>query len=326
MRHAIVKLTLAALVLCLPLLAASASAQGYPNRPVRFIVPFPAGGVADGVARVFGQKLGELLGQQVVIENRPGASGTIGVGEAVRAPADGYTLLLTTGDFITTPSLMPAMNFDPGKDLVPITMVATAPLLLVANSNAPFGTIKELFAAAKSNPGKIAYSSPGNGTINHLAGEWLAIEGGVKLLHVPYRGGAPAATGVAAGDVALGVVTPSSGIPLIDAGKVKVLALMSQQRPSFAPAGWPTMADNALPIDAALWVGLFAPAATSPAIVSRLNDAAGRVLQDAAVRDRLHALGTEPSPISQAAFVESIRNTAARYTRIIEQTGVRIER
>jgi tripartite-type tricarboxylate transporter receptor subunit TctC len=326
MRHAILKLTLAALVLCLPLLAASASAQGYPNRPVRFIVPFPAGGVADGVARVFGQKLGELLGQQVVIENRPGASGTIGVGEAVRAPADGYTLLLTTGDFITTPSLMPAMNFDPGKDLVPITMVATAPLLLVANSNAPFGTIKELFAAAKSNPGKIAYSSPGNGTINHLAGEWLAIEGGVKLLHVPYRGGAPAATGVAAGDVALGVVTPSSGIPLIDAGKVKVLALMSQQRPSFAPAGWPTMADNALPIDAALWVGLFAPAATSPAIVSRLNDAAGRVLQDAAVRDRLHALGTEPSPISQAAFVESIRNTAARYTRIIEQTGVRIER
>jgi tripartite-type tricarboxylate transporter receptor subunit TctC len=326
MRHAIVKLTLAALVLCLPLLAASASAQGYPNRPVRFIVPFPAGGVADGVARVFGQKLGELLGQQVVIENRPGASGTIGVGEAVRAPADGYTLLLTTGDFITTPSLMPAMNFDPGKDLVPITMVATAPLLLVANSNAPFGTIKELFAAAKSNPGKIAYSSPGNGTINHLAGEWLAIEGGVKLLHVPYRGGAPAATGVAAGDVPLGVVTPSSGIPLLDAGKVKALALMSQQRPSFAPPNWPTMADSALSIDAALWVGLFAPTATPPAIVSRLNDAAGRVLQDAVVRDRLHALGTEPSPISQAAFVESIRNTAARYTRIIEQTGVRIER
>ena len=326
MRHAIVKLILAALLLSSPPLAASASAQTYPNRPVRFIVPFPAGGVADGVARVFGQKLGETLGQQVVIENRPGASGTIGVGEAVRATPDGYTLLLTTGDFITTPTLMPAMNFDPNKDLVPITMVATAPLLLVANAGAPFGSIKELFAAAKSNPGKIAYSSPGNGTINHLAGEWLAIEGGVRLLHVPYRGGAPAATGVAAGDVPLGVVTPSSGIPLIDAGKVKVLALISPQRPSFAPRGWPTMADNALPIDAALWVGLFAPAATPAAIVSRLNDAAGRVLQDASLRDRLHALGTEPSPISQAAFVERIRSDAARYARIIEQTGVRIER
>jgi tripartite-type tricarboxylate transporter receptor subunit TctC len=293
---------------------------------VKVLIAFPAGGTIDTLGRILAQKLTEAWGQNVVIENRPGASGTIGVGEAARAAPDGYTLLLTTGDFITTPTLMPAMTVDPHKDLVPITMIATAPLLLVANSAAPFGTIKELFAVAKSNPGQIAYSSPGNGTINHLAGEWLAIEGGVRLQHVPYRGGAPAATGVAAGDVPLGVVTPSSGIPLIDAGKVKVLALMSQQRPSFAPAGWPTMADNALPIDAALWVGLFAPAATPAAIVSRLNDAAGRVLHDAAIRDRLHSLGTEPSPISQAAFVESIRSDAGRYAKIIEQTGVRIER
>jgi tripartite-type tricarboxylate transporter receptor subunit TctC len=326
MRYAIPKLIVAAMLLSSPLLAAAASAQNYPNRPVRFIVPFPAGGVADGVARVVGQKLGDILGQQVVIENRPGASGTIGVGEAARASPDGYTLLLTTGDFITIPTLMPAMNVDPNKDLVPISMIATAPLLLVANSGAPFGTIKELLAAAKSNPGKLAYSSPGNGTINHLAGEWLAIEGDVKLLHVPYRGGAPAATGVAAGDVPLGVVTPSSGMPLLDGGKVKVLALMSQQRPSFAPSSWPTMADNALPVDAALWVGLFAPAAAPAPIVSRLNDAVALVLQDAAVRGRLHALGTEPSPLSQAAFVESIRSNAARYAKIIEQTGVRIER
>jgi tripartite-type tricarboxylate transporter receptor subunit TctC len=325
MRRVAFTLLLGAGLLC-SFLSISAFAQNYPNRPVRFIVPFPAGGVADGVARVFGQKLGELLGQQVVIENRPGASGTIGVGEAARATADGYTLLLTTGDFITTPTLMPALTIDPHKDLVPITMVATAPLLLVANSGAPFGTIKELLAAAKSEPGRIAYSSPGNGTINHLAGEWLAIEGGVRLQHVPYRGGAPAATGVAAGDVLLGVVTPSSGIPLIDAGKVKVLALMSQQRPSFAPPGWPTMADSGLPIDAALWVGLFAPAATPAPIIARLNDAAARALADGSVRDRLHALGTEPSPISQAAFVESIRSNAARYTKIIEQTGVRVER
>jgi len=324
MRHAIIKLLLGALALAA--LPAAAPAQTYPTKHIRFIVPFPAGGVADATARLVGQKLGEALGQQVVIENRPGASGTLGVDAVTRAAPDGYTLLLTTGDFITTPTLMPAVAFDASKDLIPITMVATAPLLLVANAAAPFGNARELIAAAKASPGKIAYSSPGNGTINHLAGEWLAIEGGVKLLHVPYRGGAPAATGVAAGDVPLGVVTPSSGMPLVDAGKVKVIALMGKARPSFAPNSWPTLAESGLAVDAALWVGLFAPAGTPAAVVSRLDQEVGRILKDDGVRKRLNTVGTEASPISQAAFVERIRTDAARYLRIIQQTGVKIER
>ncbi len=322
MRHVIVKLILGTLLVAAQPLAAPA--QTYPTRPVRFIVPFPPGGVADVTARLMGQKLTEALGQQAVIENRPGASGVLGADTAAKATPDGYTLLLTTGDFITTPTLMPKMAFDPYRDLIPITMIATAPLLLGAHAGGTIGSVKDLLAQAKAEPGKLAFASPGNGTINHLAVEWLAIEGGIKLLHVPYRGGVPAATGVAAGDVPLGALTPSSAQPFIEAGKIKPLALMTAQRPAFAP-DWPTLAESGMAVDAALWVGLFAPAGTPPAIVQRLDAEVARILQDATVRKRLNDLGTEASAISQAAFAERIRLDAARYAKIIEQTGIRVE-
>jgi tripartite-type tricarboxylate transporter receptor subunit TctC len=301
----------------------SAQTQNYPNRPVRFVVPFPAGGIADVVARVVGQKLGEALGQQAVIDNRAGASGTLGADAVAKATPDGYTLLLTTGDFITTPSLMPKMAFDPYKDLIPIIMIARGPLLLGAHSQSSIGTLKDLLTQAKAHPGTIAFSSPGNGTINHLAVEWLAIEAGLKLLHVPYRGGVPAAVGVAAGDVPIGALTPSSAAPFVEAGKVKILALMTKQRPSFTPPEWPTLAENGFPVDAALWVGLFAPVGTPEPIVARLNDEVARLLQDAMVRERLNAVGTEASAISRADFVERIRSDADRYSRVIEQVGIR---
>jgi tripartite-type tricarboxylate transporter receptor subunit TctC len=325
MKYAVSTLLGGALALLALVPAASAQAQTSPTRPVRFIVPFPAGGVADVTARVIGQKLGEALGQQIVIENRPGASGTLGADAAAKAVPDGYTLLLTTGDFITTPTLMPAMAFDPNRDLLPITMIAAAPLILGMNAASPIGSLAGLVAAAKQSPGSIAFSSPGNGTINHLAVEWLATEAGIKLLHVPYRGGVPAATAVAAGDVPIGALTPSSAAPYIEAGKVKVLGLMTRQRPSFAP-DWPTLAEQGFPVDAALWVGLFAPAGTPPEIVGRLDGEVVRILQDAEVRKRLNAVGTEATPISLDAFVQRIRTDAARYARIIAETGVRIER
>jgi tripartite-type tricarboxylate transporter receptor subunit TctC len=324
MQDTTTKLLIGALVLGTLALAAPAQAQTYPTRPVRFIVPFPPGGVADVTARLIGQKLTDALGQQAVIENRPGASGTLGADAASKATPDGYTFLLTTGDFITTPTLMPKMAFDPSKDLIPITMIATAPLLLGAHAGGSIGSVKDLLAQAKAEPGKIAFASPGNGTINQLAVEWLAIEAGIKLLHVPYRGGVPAATGVAAGDVPIGALTPSSAQPFIEAGKIKPLALMTRQRPAFA-SGWPTLADNGMAVDAALWVGLFAPTGTTPAIVSRLDAEVSRILQDATVRKRLNDLGTEAAAISQAAFAERIRLDAARYLKIIEQTGIRAE-
>jgi tripartite-type tricarboxylate transporter receptor subunit TctC len=233
--------------------------------------------------------------------------------------------LISTGDFITTPTLMPKMAFDPGKDLLPVSMIAAAPLLLGAHAGGPIGSVEELNAQAKAKPGTVAFSSPGTGTINHLAVEWLAIEAGLKLLHVPYRGGVPAATAIAAGDVPIGAVTISSAQSLIDAGKIKPLALMTRERPGFAPADWPALADKGLAVDAALWVGLFVPAGTPPAIVSRLDAEVARILKDAGVRKRLNDLGTEASSISGAAFAERIRVDAARYLRIIEQTGIKVE-
>lgn len=312
-------------VLTLAAFGSPTHAQTYPNRPVRFIVPFPAGGVADVTARLIAQRLGDALGQTIVVENRTGASGVLGVDAATKATPDGYTLLFTTGDFITTPTLMPKMNFDPYKDLIPIVQVATAPLLLGAHAGGSIGSVKDLVAQAKGNPGKIAYSSPGNGTINQLAVEWLGIEANLKFLHVPYRGGAPAAVAVAAGDVPIGALTPSSAQPLLEASKVKVLALMTKQRPSFAAPDWPTLAELGYPVDAALWVALFAPTGTPQAIVDRLDQEVLRILKDEAVRKRLNQLGTEASGISQKTFVDRIRTDAARYLEVIKQTGVKVD-
>ena len=216
-----------------PLLAAPASAQTWPSRNIRVIVPFPAGGVADIGARLVSQKLAEALGQPAVIENRAGASGTLGVDAVTKSPPDGYTILITTGDFITVPSLMPATTYDPYKDLIPVTRIAVAPLLLLTHPGSGLSSVKDLIEKAKAEPGKFAFGSPGHGTINQLAAEWLALEAGIKLLHVPYRGGAAMANGLAAGDTALGVTTQSSVQGMIDAGKIKVLSILSRERPSF---------------------------------------------------------------------------------------------
>ena len=321
--RAFMAVTIAGLLVAPSGLATNASlAQGYPDRPIRAVVPFPAGGLADAVARIVGQKLGDRLGQSLVIENRAGASGTVGAAVVAKSAPDGHTLLITTGDFVTMTSIMPALSFDPNKELIPIAMLAVAPCILVSNSNSGLNSVKDIIDAARARPGAIAYSSPGVGTSNHLAIEGMAIEAGVKLLHVPYRGGAPAATAVAAGDVPIGTVTQSSGEGVIQAGKVKVIALMSKQRPSFAPS-WPTLADAGFDIDAALWVGLFAPAGTPAAIVNRLDAQASAVLRSAETQKLLNSVGTDASPISQAAFAQRIASDAARYGLVIQKTGLR---
>ena len=306
-----------------PLFAAPASAQTWPSRNIRVIVPFPAGGVADIGARLVSQKLAEALGQPAVIENRAGASGTLGVDAVTKAPPDGYTILITTGDFITVPSLMPATAYDPYKDLIPVTRIAVAPLLLLTHPGSGLNSVKDLIEKAKAEPGKFAFGSPGHGTINQLAAEWLALEAGIKLLHVPYRGGAAMANGLAAGDTALGVTTQSSVQGLLDAGKIKALAVLGQERPSFLKEA-PTMADSGLNVDAGLNLGLYVPANTPADIVSRLDAEVLRMLKDEALRKRFNELGMEVAPISQAALAERIRSEAARYKTIIEQTGVKL--
>ncbi|MCX7314225.1 MAG: tripartite tricarboxylate transporter substrate-binding protein [Hyphomicrobiales bacterium] len=196
--------------------SSATSSQEYPNRPVRIVVPFPPGGVADPVARLVALKLQDLLGQPVVIENRSGASGTLGVDYVTKSDPDGYTILVATGDFITTPSLMPKTNYDPYKDLMPVTILANAPLALLASIPSGFNSLNDVLTAARASPGKINFSSPGIGTINHLSGEWIGIAARVKIVHVPYRGGAPAATAVATGEVELGITTlPSGDVPSV---------------------------------------------------------------------------------------------------------------
>ena len=189
---------LSGLVALSPLLTAPATAQNYPTRAIKVIVPFPAGGVADVGARLVTQKLSEALGQPIVIENRAGASGTLGVDAVAKSPPDGYTVLISSGDFITVPSLMPATTYDPYKDLIPVTRFSVAPLLLLTHAGSGLNSVKDVIEKAKAEPGKIAFGSPGPGTINQIAAEWLALEAGIKLLHVPYRGGAAMANGLAA--------------------------------------------------------------------------------------------------------------------------------
>jgi tripartite-type tricarboxylate transporter receptor subunit TctC len=309
-------------VLALP---AAPRAQGaFPTRPITVIVPNPPGGGTDFAARPFQEGMQAALGQPVVIENRPGASGTLGVDSATKAPPDGYTILFATGDFITVPSLMPKTNYDPYKDLIPVTRIATVPLLLLTHPTSGIATVKDLIAKAKAEPGKIAFGSPGHGTINQLAVEWLALEAGVKLLHVPYRGGAALVNGLAAGDTALGVTTFTSVKGLVEAAKINVVAVLSRERPSFLKQ-WPTMADANLNVEAGLNLGVYVPANTPAAIVSRLDTELVRILKDEALRNRFNELGMEVSPVSQAALAERIRSEAASYRRIIEQTGVKLK-
>ena len=287
---------LSAILALFSLFAAPAQAQTYPSRNIKAVVPFPPGGIADIGARLVSQKLSEALGQPVVIENRAGASGTLGVDAVTKSAPDGYTILMTTGDFITVPSLMPATAYDPYKDLI---------------------------EKAKAEPGKFAFGSPGHGTINQLAAEWLALEAGIKLLHVPYRGGAAMANGLAAGDTALGVTTQSSVQGMLDAGKIKALAVLGQERPSFLKEA-PTMADSGLNVDAGLTIGLYVPAGTPADIIARLDAEVLKILKDEALRKRFNELGMEVAPVSGAALAERIRSEAARYKTIIEQTGVKL--
>lgn len=324
MRKAVVSFGLA--VVALLAAATLAQAQTYPSRPIRMIVGFPPGGVVDVAARIFGDKLGSLLGQQVFVENRPGASGTLAAGMAVKAAPDGYTLFLCPGDLITLAALKPHMDFDPGSQLQPVSMISSNPLVVVANANAPFSTIKEMLDAARASPRALEYASPGPGTENHVVGEWIASAAGIKLLHVPYSGGAAAGNGVAAGFVPLGIFSPPVVYPaLIDAGKVKVLALTGKDHPPFLPSSWPTLIESGVPVDSTNWLGVFAPPSTPDEIVTRLDAALAVIVQDAAVRKRMHDFGMAPRHLGTAAFAAFIRADAANYARIIRETGIHVE-
>jgi tripartite-type tricarboxylate transporter receptor subunit TctC len=317
--------TLGAVVLVLGLAGGGALADDYPSKPIKFVCPFPAGGVSDTVARVVAQKLSANLGQQVVVDNRSGAAGMLGVEVVAHSAPDGYTLLATTADFITVnPAAYAKLTYDP-KQFVPIAMTAKSPSVIVVNAKAGIDSIKDLVAKAKARPGEIAYASPGAGTTNHLAVELLSEKLGIKLLHVPYRGGAPAATAAASGEAPLGVIAIPTGQAYVQSGAVKVLGITTAQRASFAP-DWPTIAEGGVPgYDLALWMVVFAPAGTPQPIITKMHDEVNKVLRDPEVATRFASLGAEPAPMSIEAFESQMKRDTETLGKIIRDAGIHIE-
>jgi len=306
--------------------ATCAVAQDYPSRPITLVVGFPPGGGADTVARIVTDKMGKLLGQPVVIDNRPGAGTTIASDLAARAAPDGYTLLLGSGNLYGGDKVLyKNVRYD-GASFAPISRWSSAPMLLAVNKDLRAASVKELVAQAKAEPGKLAYSSSGTGVVTHLAGLAFEKAAGVQMLHVPYKGGAPSLQAVAAGDVQLTFGTPPSVLPLAQAGKLRVLAVTSAQRsPLFADV--PSVAEGGVAgYDFTFWFGLFAPAGLPQDIADKLFDASVRALADPDVKARLEKSGNESAPsASRAEFATWAAADGRRTKELIERSGATLE-
>lgn len=313
-------------LLAVPLLAACtvvpALAQGYPERPITLVVPYPAGGSADILARTVGQKLSVQLEQPVIVENKAGAGTAIGARAVAEAKPDGYTLLLGT---VSSQAINPAMSkvgYDPVKDFAPVSALASIPFVLVANPGVAYGSVAELIAAAKQNPGSISYASAGPGTSNHLAGEMLASAAKIKLLHVPYKGSAPALGDVLAGHVPLMFDLQTTSLPNIATHKLKALAVTSSQRSPLLP-GVPTVAESGLPgFEVSAWFGVFAPARVPAPVLKKLSAAMARVLEDPALAQRLRDLGAEPDARNAAQFSAYVAEEAGKYAAVVKTAGL----
>ena len=302
---------------------AGPAAAAYPDRNVTIIVPYPAGGPTDQLARIIAEKLAKKFGQNFIVENVTGGSTIIASNKVAKAEPDGYTLLLHNLQISANPTLFKSLPFDTLKDFKTVIMINRNPLVWVGRPGLPANSFKEFMALMKTQ--RLKEALPGFGTTGHLTSRLFAQVTGLKFDEIPYRGGVPAATGIASGDVPIGAVTPSSAAPFLESGKLRVVSLMTRQKPSFA-AAWPTLAEQGLAVDAQLWVGLFARAHTPTAIIDKLDAEVARILEDPDVRKQLNALGTEAAGLSQAAFAARIRADAERYARVIRDAGIRIER
>jgi len=297
-------------------------AQDFPSKPVTLVVPYPAGGSADILARTVGQKLAAQLGQPVVVENKGGAGTAIGARFVAEAKPDGYTLLLGT---VSSQAINPAMSkvgYDPVKDFVPVSALASIPFVLVAHPSAPYGSVAELLAAARQAPGSISYASAGPGTSNHLAGEMLASAAKLKLLHVPYRGSAPALADVLAGHVPLMFDLQTTSLPNIATHKLKPLAVTGSRRSPLLP-DVPTVAESGLPgFEVSAWFGVFAPAKLPPPVLRQLSAAMAKVLEDPALAQRLREIGAEPDPRNAAQFTAYVGEEAGKYATVVKTAGL----
>ena len=317
-------LLLLALAAALP--ALPAPAQTYPSKPVKLVVPFPPGGSLDLAGRLIAQKLTEMWGQSVVVENKPGAGGNIGADYVAKSPPDGYTILLgALSTHAVNPSLYKSMPYDAAKDFAPITLIAITPNVLVVNASLPVNNVKEFLAYAKANSGKIAFGSGSNGSAGHLAGELFKVETGVDATHIPYKGGAPATQALLAGDTQFMFDNLANAMAQVKAGKLKALAVTTAQRSPLVP-DLPTMAEAGLPgFDISTWYGLFAPAGTPAPVVAKWNSDVTRILTAPDVRAKLMADGADPSPDTPEQFAQMISRELAKYARIIKASGAKVD-
>ena len=307
-------------------LMACAHAQTYPTKTIRIVTPYAPGGTADILSRVVALKLAEAWGQQVVIDNRPGASGMIGADIAAKAAPDGYTLLMAyVAEIAIVPSLFAKMNYDPVRDLTPVTLAAITPMIFVVHPSLPAKNVRELIALAKSRPGQLPYASAGNGSPAHLAFELLQRSAGIAITHVPYKGAAPALTDLLGGHVVMFFSGMPPAMPHVNAGKLRAIAVSTAKRSPAAPAV-PTVAESGVrDFDISTWFGVFAPAGTSKDIIGRLNAEISRALTLPDVKERLAREGAETAPNSPEQFGKFIQAEITKFARIIRQSGARAD-
>jgi tripartite-type tricarboxylate transporter receptor subunit TctC len=306
--------------------ATTVMAQTYPTRPVRMMVPFPAGGGSDTMGRILGGKLSERLGQQFVVENRPGAAGSIGAEIAARAAADGYMVLLgSTSELVQYPNVNPKVPYDPLRDFAPIGLIGTIPMVLVVHPSLPVKNVKELVALARGRPGEINFGSAGQGATTHLAVELFILLSNVKLTHVPYKGSPQAVTDLVAGNVQLGIPTMPAALPFIKSGRVKVLGVTTAKRASNLP-DVPTLNEAGVKgYEAALWTGLLAPAGTPAAIINRLNGEIAKIVELKDVQDALARQGAEAQTSTPQEFASFLKTEHAKWARVVKESGIRIQ-
>jgi tripartite-type tricarboxylate transporter receptor subunit TctC len=308
----------------LPAISQIASADTYPSRPVRIIVPVAPGGALDIIARLIGQWLSERLGQSFIIENRPGAGTNVGIEAAVRAPADGYTLLLIPQSVTTNATLYKDLNFNFIRDIAPVAMISILPLVMEVNLSVPARTVPEFIAYAKANPGKISMASGGSGSASHVGGELFKMMAGVDMIHVPYRGGAPALTDLMGGQVQVMFSPLPESIGAIRAGKVRALAVASATRSEALPEV-PTVADSVPGFEASTWQGIGAPKNTSVEIVERLNKEINAALANITIKARLADLGSVPMPMSPADFEQLVVAETEKWAKVIRAANIKLQ-
>jgi tripartite-type tricarboxylate transporter receptor subunit TctC len=314
----------ATVVLCR--LAAPTSAQTYPDKPIRLIVPFPPGGGADNLSRAVIPRAAELIGQPIIIDNKPGAGGNVGAELVAHAAPDGYTILHgTNGTHGINQFLYERTGFDPLKDFAPITRFTTVPAILVVHPAVPANSVKDLLAYLKANPGKVAFGSSGNGTTSHMAGELFKMMTGADIVHVPYRGGGPALTALLAGEVQMDIDLMANLYPNVEGGKLRGLAVTTLKRVAAAPA-IPTLDEAGVPgYEIAATDGMYAPAGTPSAIIAKLNAAITGALRDPQVVERLRARGAEPSPSTPEELRQHIAAELPIWEKLVKQSGAKVD-